>query len=99
MAEEILNLLVKIPELKVIGRTSSYSFKGKTNDLRSIGSALGAAYVVEGSVRRSVDHIRITAQLIDTRDGAHHWSDTYDRDVSDVLKTHLKLPRPTHFAG
>ncbi len=86
MAEEILNLLVKIPDLKVIGRTSSFQFKGKTDDLRKVGTALGAAYVVEGSVRRSGNHIRVTAQLIDTRDGAHRWSDTYDREASDTLK-------------
>ena len=86
MAEEILNLLVKIPELRVIGRTSSFHFKGKTEDLRAIGTALGAAYVVEGSVRRSGKHMRVTAQLIGTRDGAHRWSETYDRDASDVLK-------------
>jgi TolB-like protein len=86
MAEEIINLLTKIPNLKVIGRTSSFQFKGKTEDLRTIGSALSAAYVVEGSVRRSGDHVRVTAQLIDTRDGAHRWSDSYDRDASDVLK-------------
>jgi TolB-like protein len=86
MAEEILNLLVKIPDLKVIGRTSSFQFKGKTDDLRRVGTALGAAYVVEGSVRRSGEHIRVTAQLIDTRDGAQRWSETYDREVSDTLK-------------
>jgi TolB-like protein/tetratricopeptide (TPR) repeat protein len=86
MSEEIIDLLVKIPELKVIGRTSSFSFKGKPDDLRAIGSALGAAYVVEGSVRRSGDHIRVTAQLIDARDGVHRWSETYDRDASDVLR-------------
>ena len=86
MAEEILNLLVKIPDLKVIGRTSSFQFKGKSNDLRKIGAALGAAYIVEGSVRRFGDQVRVTAQLIDTRDGAHRWSDTYDRNASDVLK-------------
>ncbi len=86
MAEEILNLLVTIPELKVIGRTSSFRFKGKTDDLRAIGTALGATYVVEGSVRRSGDHARVTAQLIDTRDGTHRWSETYDRDARDVLK-------------
>ena len=86
MAEEILDLLVKIPKLKVIGRTSSFQFKGKTDDLRTIGTALGATYVVEGSVRRSGDHVRVTAQLIDTRDGAHRWSEKYDRNVSDVLK-------------
>lgn len=86
MAEEILNLLVKIPELRVIARTSSFQFKGKSDDLRKIGETLGAAYVVEGSVRRSGDHFRVTAQLIDTRNGTHHWSETYDRDIGDVLK-------------
>jgi adenylate cyclase len=86
MAEEILNLLVTIPDLKVIGRTSSFQFKDKTSDLRKIGAALGAAYIVEGSVRRFGDQVRVTAQLIDTRDGAHRWSDTYDRNASDVLK-------------
>jgi len=91
MAEEIINLLVKIPELKVIGRTSSFQFKGKTDDLRKIGGTLGAAYMVEGSVRRLGDHIRVTAQLIDTRDGAHRWSETYDRDVSDVLRVQEEI--------
>src|ERR1700693_5156726 len=86
MAEEILNLLAKIPELKVIGRTSSFQFKGKTDDLRKISTALGAAYVVEGSVRRSGDHIRVTAQLIDALDGTHRWSETYDREANDALK-------------
>jgi TolB-like protein/tetratricopeptide (TPR) repeat protein len=86
MAEEILNLLAKIPDLKVIGRTSSFQFKGKTEDLRKIGMTLDAAYAVEGSVRRSVDHVRVTAQLIDTRDGTHRWSDTYDTQFDDVLK-------------
>jgi TolB-like protein/Tfp pilus assembly protein PilF len=86
MAEEILNLLVKVPELKVIGRTSSFQFKGQMEDLRKIGTVLGAAYVVEGSVRRSGDHIRVTAQLIDSRDGTHRWSETYDRQASDTLK-------------
>ena len=86
MAEEILDFLVKIPDLEVIGRTSSFQFKGKTDDLRAIGAALRVAYVVEGSVRRSGERVRITAQLIDTRDGARRWSETYDRDAGDVLK-------------
>ncbi len=86
MAEEIIDLLVKIPGLKVISRTSSFQFKGKTEDLRSIGTQLGVAYVLEGSVRKSGDHLRVTAQLIDSRDGTHLWSQTYDRDLSDVLK-------------
>jgi transcriptional activator of cad operon len=85
MAEEIINLLVKIPGLKVISRTSSFQFKGKTEDLRSIGTQLGVAYVLEGSVRRSGDRLRVTAQLINSRDGIHLWSETYDRDLSDVL--------------
>lgn len=85
MAEETLSQLAKIPGLKVIGRTSSFQFKRKADDLRKIGTTLGAAYVLEGSVRRSGDRLRVTAQLIDTRDGARRWSDSYDRSASDVL--------------
>jgi tetratricopeptide (TPR) repeat protein len=77
---------VKIPGLKVIARTSSFQFKGKTEDLRSIATQLGVAYVLEGSVRKSGDHLRVTAQLIESRDGANRFSQTYDRDLSDVLK-------------
>jgi adenylate cyclase len=86
MAEEVLNLLAKIPGLTVIGRTSSFQFKRANQDLRAIGSKLGAAYLVEGSVRRAQDTIRVTAQLIDTRNGAHLWSGTYDRPVGDTLQ-------------
>ena len=86
MAEEIIDLLVKIPGLKVISRTSSFQFKGKTEDLRSIATQLGVANVLEGSVRKSGDRLRVTAQLIDSRDGTHLLSQTYDRDLSDVLK-------------
>jgi adenylate cyclase len=86
MAEEIIDLLVKIPGLKVISRTSSFQFKGKTEDLRSIGTTLGVAYVLQGSVRKSGDHLRVTAQLINAQDGTHLWSQNYDRDLSDVLK-------------
>jgi TolB-like protein/DNA-binding winged helix-turn-helix (wHTH) protein len=86
MAEEIINLLVKIPGLRVISRTSSFQFKGKAEDLRNIATQLGVAYVLEGSVRKSGDHLRVTAQLINAKDGTHLWSQTYDRDLSDVLK-------------
>jgi TolB-like protein len=86
MAEEIIDLLAKIPHLKVIGRTSSFQFKGKNTDLREVGKALGAAYVLEGSVRRSQDRIRVSVQLIDARDGSHRWSESYDRPIGDVLK-------------
>ena len=86
MAEEIIDLLVKIPGLKVISRTSSFQFKGKTGDLRSIATQLGVAYVLEGSVRKSGDRLRVTAQLINSRDGTHLFSQNYDRELSDVLK-------------
>jgi TolB-like protein len=86
MAEEIIDLLVKVPGLKIIGRTSSFNFKNKTEDLRAIGTQLGVAYVLEGSVRKSGDRLRVTAQLINTEDGTHLFSQTYDRDFIDVLK-------------
>jgi TolB-like protein/Tfp pilus assembly protein PilF len=86
MAEEILDLLAKIPDLKVIGRTSSFQFKGKNEDLRTIGKKLNAAYVLEGSVRNSGDQVRITTQLINTRTGMHEWSATYNEHIGDVLK-------------
>jgi TolB-like protein/Tfp pilus assembly protein PilF len=91
MAEEILNILANVPTLKVIGRTSSFQFKGKTVDLRSIGEALGAAYLVEGSVRRSGDRLRVTAQLIDTSTGTQRWSQDYDRELSDALKVQAQI--------
>ena len=86
LSEEILNLLAQLPELKVIGRTSSFAFKGKNEDLRIIGEALGVNTVLEGSVRKSGERIRITAQLINVSDGAHLWSQTYDRTMTDVFE-------------
>jgi TolB-like protein len=86
MAEEVIDLLANIPGLKVIGRTSSFQFKGKNQDLRAIGAALGVSYVVEGSVRRSGERLRVTAQLISAQDGSHLWSHTYEVPVGDTLK-------------
>jgi TolB-like protein/Tfp pilus assembly protein PilF len=91
LSEEILNLLSGIPNLKVIGRTSSFQFKGRNDDLRSIGEKLGAAYILEGSVRRVADRVRVTAQLISARDGVHLWSNTYDRPFGDVLELQDEL--------
>jgi TolB-like protein len=85
MSEEILNKLARIPGLKVIGRTSSFAFKGKNEDLRVIGQTLGVKTVLEGSVRQSGDRVRITAQLIDVSDGAHIWSETYNRTMTDIF--------------
>jgi len=91
LADEVLSLLATLPDLNVISRTSSFQFKGKNVDLRTLGAQLGAAYVVEGSVRKSGDRVRVTAQLISTQDGAHRWSDTYERNFGDVLRLQQEL--------
>ena len=86
LSEEILHLLARIPNLKVIGRTSSFAFKGKSEDLRVIGRTLGVETLLEGSVRKSGERVRITAQLIDASDGSHIWSETYNRTMTDIFK-------------
>jgi TolB-like protein len=91
LSEEILNSLARIEGMQVVGRTSSFQFKGKTADLRAIGEALGVATVLEGSVRREGERARITAQLIRTSDGIHLWSETYDRTVQDSLAVQLDI--------
>ncbi|MDH3275548.1 MAG: tetratricopeptide repeat protein [Gammaproteobacteria bacterium] len=85
ISEEILNGLAKLKTMKVAGRTSSFAFKGRNEDLREIGSALGVQHVLEGSVRKDGDQLRITAQLIKVSDGFHLWSETYDRELQDVF--------------
>jgi len=85
ISEEILNSLAKVKQLKVSGRTSSFAFKGQNQDLRQIGSALGVEHILEGSVRKAGTKIRITAQLIQVDDGFHLWSETYDRELTDVF--------------
>src|SRR6266567_3009270 len=93
LTEEILNRLTQISELKVPGRTSSFVFKGKNTDLRQIGAALGVANVVEGSVRKSADRLRIIAQLVRTADGYHLWSQAYDRKLDDVFAIQEEIAR------
>jgi len=85
ISEELLNLLAKIPAFKVAGRTSSFAFKGRSEDLRLIGDSLGVETILEGSVRKSGDRVRITAQLVKTDDGFHLWSETYDRTLDDIF--------------
>jgi TolB-like protein/Tfp pilus assembly protein PilF len=85
IAEEILNALTRVKDLKVAGRTSSFKFKGVNEDLRVIGEQLGVAHVLEGSVRKQGDRVRITAQLVKADDGFHLWSETYDRKLDDVF--------------
>jgi TolB-like protein/Tfp pilus assembly protein PilF len=85
ISEEILNALAKVKELKVAGRTSSFAFKGRNEDLRLIGKTLGVSHILEGSVRKAGNKVRITAQLIQVDDGFHLWSDTYDRELTDIF--------------
>jgi TolB-like protein/Tfp pilus assembly protein PilF len=85
ISEELLNLLTKIPQLRVVARTSSFSFKGKDVDVAAIAGALRVANVLEGSIRKSGNKIRISAQLIRTADSSHLWSQTYDRDLADIF--------------
>jgi len=91
LSEEILNSLARIDGMRVVGRTSSFQFKGKEVDLRTIGEKLGAASVLEGSVRREGERARITAQLVRTSDGIHLWSQTYDRTLTDTLAVQLNI--------
>ncbi len=85
ISEELLNVLAKIPDLKVSARTSAFSFKDKDVPVPEIAKQLGVAYVVEGSVRKQGDKVRITAQLIKAADGFHVWSDTFTRDLKDIF--------------
>ena len=85
LTEEILNALARLPELQVTARTSSFEFKNTNTDISEIASRLGVAHVVEGSVRRIGDDLRVTAQLIRAHDGFHLWSETYDRKTEDLF--------------
>jgi TolB-like protein/Tfp pilus assembly protein PilF len=85
IAEEILNLLAKIPDLRVISRSSAFSFKGKNLPIPEIGASLSAAFVLEGSVRKSGNQIRVTAQLIEAATDTHRWSETYDRSLENIF--------------
>ncbi|HYK46961.1 MAG TPA: adenylate/guanylate cyclase domain-containing protein [Parafilimonas sp.] len=85
LAEEILNSIAHLKELKVAGRTSSFQFKGAKVDLREIGDKLGVSTVLEGSVRKQGNRLRVTVQLINVQDGFHLWSERYDRDMHDIF--------------
>ncbi len=85
LAEEIINVLAHLPGLKVIARTSAFAFRGKEQDIRKIAETLGVSTILEGSVRRSGNRIRVTAQLIEAENGSHLWSERYDRAMTDVF--------------
>jgi TolB-like protein len=113
ISEEILNVLAGVKGLKVAGRTSSFAFKGRNEDLRMIGETLGVSHILEGSVRKAGDQLRITAQLVKVDDGFHLWSENFDRRLVDVfaiqdeiaqaileqLKTHLIVGEPVKTAA
>jgi TolB-like protein/Flp pilus assembly protein TadD len=91
LSEELIAVLAKIPSLKIIGRSSSFLFKGKSDDSRTIGEKLGVANLLEGSVRKQGDRVRIVAELINAADGRTLWSETYDRELKDVFAVQSEI--------
>src|SRR5688500_12456673 len=89
----MLNALTRAAGVKVTARTTSLSFKGKNEAIRQIGAKLGVTTVLEGSVRRAGKKVRITAQLINTADGYHYWSETYDRDLEDIFEVQDEISK------
>jgi serine/threonine-protein kinase len=93
LSEELIAVLAKIPDLKVIGRSSSFLFKGKSGDSGAIGQKLGVAHLIEGSVRKQGDRVRIVAELIKAADGRSIWSETYDRELKDVFAVQEEIAK------
>ena len=91
--EEIINALAQIKDLHVVSRSSAFSFKGKQVDLRIVGEQLNVRTVLEGSVRRADDRLRITAQLVNSADGYHMWSQRYDREMRDAFAIQDEIAR------
>jgi TolB-like protein len=85
MTDEIIAALAKVPSLQIVARTSAFQFKGERNDMRAIGQALNARYLIDGAVRRAGNRVRITAQLVQADNGVGVWTDTYDRELTDVF--------------
>ena len=96
--DDVLSSLAKIADLKVISRTSVRQYRTGTRNLREIGQELGVAYILEGTVRRAGDRVRINAQLIDARTDLHIWNDTYDREITDLFAFQSELARRITFA-
>jgi serine/threonine-protein kinase len=91
MSEEFISTLSRLRDLKVIGRTSSFQFKGKNDDSKTIGEKLGVYYLLEGSVRKSADRVRIAVALVKAGDGANVWSETYDRELKDIFAVQSEI--------
>ncbi len=93
LSEELIDMLTRIPDLRVPARTSSFYFKGKSEDVQTIAKRLLVAHVIEGSVRKSGNRLRVTAQLVRADNGYHLWSETYDRTVNDIFKVQDEIAR------
>jgi TolB-like protein/DNA-binding winged helix-turn-helix (wHTH) protein/lipoprotein NlpI len=93
LAEQLIHELAKVSRLKVVGRSSAFQFRGKNEDLREVGRKLGVANILEGSVRREGNHVRITADLIKADDGFQLWSQTYDREINDIFAVQEEIAR------
>jgi serine/threonine-protein kinase len=93
LAEELIGRLGHIPELRVIGRTSSFQFKGRTADARTVGSTLGVTHLLEGSVRKAGDRVRISVALVNTGDGSQRWSQSYDRELTHIFALQEEIAR------
>ncbi len=98
LTETLLHMLAQIPDLQVAARTSSFAFKGQNVNVREIAAALGVAHILEGSVQRAGEEVRITAQLIRASDGFHVWSEVYDRTVDDIFNTQDEIARKVGYA-
>jgi TolB-like protein len=97
MSEELINALGRLQDLTVIGRSSSFQFKGKSDDAKSVGAKLGVAYLLAGSVRKAEDKVRIAVELVKASSGANIWSETYDRDLKDIFAVQSEIA--TQVAG
>jgi TolB-like protein/DNA-binding winged helix-turn-helix (wHTH) protein/Flp pilus assembly protein TadD len=93
LSEQLINDLARVPGLKVVGRSSAFQFRGKNEDVREVGRKLGVASVLEGSVRREGNQVRITAELVNADDGFQLWSQTYDREINDIFTVQDEIAR------
>ena len=91
MSEEFISSLSRLHDLKVIGRSSSFQFKGKTENSKTVGEKLGVHYLLEGSVRKSADRVRIAVALVKAGDGSNVWSETYDRELKDIFAVQSEI--------
>ena len=93
LTDEITSALAKVPDLEIVARTSAFEFKGQNRNIRTIGEQLGATHLIEGSVRKAGDRVRITVQLIRADDGTHVWSENYDRQLTDIFAIQEDIAR------